>query len=77
MLKNPEPTQGGVVVLVLSRDLNEPIVIGEDIFVKVMRGKNGQFKIVVDAPKDVRIRRGEQFPGMAEVEARWAKTLRA
>ncbi len=70
-------TQGGVEMLVMSRALGEPIVIGEDIFVKVTRAKNGQFKVVVDAPKEVPIRRGEQFPGMAEVEARWAKTLRA
>ena len=63
-------------MLVLTRNLNEPIVIGDNIFVKIVKANQGQFKIIVDAPKDVRVIRGELYPGMDEVEARWAASLK-
>ena len=63
-------------MLVLTRNLNEPIVIGDNIFVKVVKGNQGQFKIIVDAPRDIRVIRGELYPGMEEVEARWAASLK-
>ena len=50
-------------MLVLGRNLNEPVVIDGKIFVKVVRGKQGGFKIAIDAPRDVSIVRGELFPG--------------
>ena len=40
-----------------------------------MRGKQGNFKIAIDAPRDVSITRGELFPGIEEIEAKWAKVL--
>lgn len=61
-------------MLVLGRSLDEPIVINDNIFVKVIKGKNGTFKIAIDAPKDVKITRGELFPDMDKVKERWAKT---
>lgn len=60
-------------MLVLGRSLDEPIVINDNIFIKVVKGKSGNFKIAIDAPKDVKITRGEFYPGMDEVKERWAK----
>ena len=62
-------------MLVLGRNLNEPVVIDGKIFVKVVRGKQGGFKIAIDAPRDVSIVRGELFPGIEEMEAKWAKVF--
>ena len=63
-------------MLVLGRSLNEPLVIDGKIFIKVGRGKQGGFKIAIDAPREVSIVRGELFPGIEEVEAKWAKVLK-
>ena len=63
-------------MLVLGRSLNEPLVIDGKIFIKVVRGKQGGFKIAIDAPREVSIVRGELFPGIEEVEAKWAKVLK-
>ena len=63
-------------MLVLGRSLNEPLVIDGKIFIKVVRGKQGGFKIAIDAPREVSIVRGELFPGIEEVEAKWAKALK-
>lgn len=63
----------GYVVLVLGRSLDEPIVINDNIFIKVVKGKSGNFKIAIDAPKDVKITRGELYPDIDEVKKRWAK----
>lgn len=62
-------------MLVLGRKLGEPVVIDGKIFIKVVRGKQGNFKIAIDAPRDVSITRGELFPGIEEIEAKWAKVL--
>ena len=46
------------------------------IFIKIVRGKLGNgLKVAIEAPKDVSIVRGELFPGIEEMEARWAKVL--
>lgn len=58
-------------MLVLGRNLDEPIVINDNIFIKVIKGKAGNFKIAIDAPKEVKITRGEFFDGMDEVQKRW------
>lgn len=63
-------------MLVLGRALNQPIVINGNIYVKVVKGKSGNFKIAIDAPKEVSIVRGELVPGIEEVEAKWAKVLK-
>lgn len=46
-------------MLVLSRKLDESIVIGEDITVKVISIEKGVVKLGVDAPKNVSIVRSE------------------
>ncbi len=62
-------------MLVLGRRLNEPVVIDDRIFIKVVRGKQGNFRIAIDAPKDVKITRGELFPGIEEMEEKWSRAL--
>lgn len=56
-------------MLVLTRKLNEEIVIGDNIKVTVLQVKGNSVRLGIEAPRDVRIVRGElpaQQP-MAEV----------
>ena len=63
-------------MLVLGRNLNETIVIDGKIFIKIVRGKLGNgLKVAIEASKDVSIVRGELFPGIEEIEKKWAKAL--
>ena len=47
-------------MLVLGRNVGEYVVINENIIVKVVRD-NGSLKLAIDAPRDVRIERGEVY----------------
>ncbi len=51
-------------MLLLGRNLGESIVIGDNIYITfVETDKSGQkFKLAIDAPKDVKISRGELYP---------------
>lgn len=46
-------------MLVLGRKPGEYIIIDEKIIVKVVKGENGQLRLAIDAPKDMKIMRGE------------------
>ena len=46
-------------MLVLTRKLNEEIMIGDDIKVTLIRVKGNTVRIGIEAPRDVRIIRGE------------------
>lgn len=48
-------------MLVLSRKINESVMIGEDIEVLVIESKDGSVKIGIRAPKNVRVYRKEIF----------------
>ena len=48
-------------MLVLSRKVGERIHIGKDVFVEVRRVAGNRVTLAVDAPKSVRILRGELF----------------
>ena len=47
-------------MLVLGRNVGEYVVINENIFVRVVK-QNGDLKLAIDAPKDIKIERGEIF----------------
>ena len=47
-------------MLVLGRNVGEYVVINENIFVWVVK-QNGDLKLAIDAPKDIKIERGEIF----------------
>lgn len=46
-------------MLVLSRRLNEQIIISDDITITVVSIHNGAVQLGIEAPKDVNIRREE------------------
>jgi carbon storage regulator len=46
-------------MLVLGRKPGEYVVIGDNITVKVVKSENGDLRLAIDAPKDVKITRGE------------------
>lgn len=50
-------------MLVLTRNVDQTVVIGENITVTICRrGRGGQVVLGIDAPDDVTIRRGEFVP---------------
>ncbi len=48
-------------MLVLSRKLDEEIRIGENITIRVLAVKDGQVKLGIEAPKDLRVFRAEIY----------------
>lgn len=46
-------------MLVLARKIDESIIIGENIVVKVVSIENGVVKLGIDAPQDIAIMRSE------------------
>ncbi len=48
-------------MLILSRKIEEEIRLGENVTIKVLAIHNGQVKIGIEAPRDVRVIRGELY----------------
>jgi carbon storage regulator len=48
-------------MLILTRKLEEEIVINSNIRIKILASSDGQVKLGIDAPKDVKIYRAELF----------------
>lgn len=48
-------------MLVIGRKPGEYVVIGDDIKVKVVKSEEGDLRLAIDAPKHVRIVRGELY----------------
>ena len=59
-------------MLVLGRNLGDTIIINDNITIKFMKGKGADFKVAIDAPKDVKIVRGEVDERNKEREAKFA-----
>jgi carbon storage regulator len=53
-------------MLVLTRKLEEEIRIGEQIVVRVLSVKDGQVKLGVEAPRSIRVLRGEVYQAIQE-----------
>lgn len=53
--------QGGNKMLVLGRKPGEYIMIGDRVKVEVVKSKEGDLRLAIDAPKDVPIVRGEIY----------------
>ena len=54
-------------MLVLSRKVDEAIILGEDIKITVLGLEDDRVRIGIDAPKDVRIFREELFKQTADI----------
>ena len=48
-------------MLVLSRKMNQRIVIGSDTVVRVLSVHGGRVRLGIEAPKNVKVLRGELF----------------
>ncbi len=54
-------------MLVLSRKVNEEIVIGNNVTIKVVKVIGNKVRLGISAPASVNIRRGEVSPPMMEL----------
>ena len=54
------------MVLVLARKLDESIVIGDNIVVKIVSIENGIVKLGIDAPQEIAIMRSELLEEVKE-----------
>jgi carbon storage regulator len=52
-------------MLVLSRKIGEQVVIGDKITVTIMEVKGDSVRLAFDAPKDIKIYRGEIYAAIA------------
>ncbi len=53
--------QGGMAVLVIGRKPGEYIMINDTIKVKVIKSDEGDLRLAIDAPREIRIVRGELY----------------
>ncbi|HTY09883.1 MAG TPA: carbon storage regulator CsrA [Bacteroidota bacterium] len=60
-------------MLVLTRKFDESIMIGDSVLVKVIAIQDGQVKVGIEAPKDVRILRKEIFEEIHRSNSQAAK----
>jgi Carbon storage regulator (could also regulate swarming and quorum sensing) len=52
---------GDVIMLVIGRKPGEYIMIDNNIKVKVVKSDEGDLRLAIDAPRDVKIMRGELY----------------
>jgi carbon storage regulator len=53
-------------MLILSRRVNEKIVIGDDVVVSVVEVRGDQVKLGIEAPRNVKVFRQEVFDAIQE-----------
>lgn len=54
-------TWGGVTMLVIGRRPGQYVVINDNIIVKVVKSDEGDLRLAIDAPRDIKIIRGELY----------------
>ncbi|HOX47834.1 MAG TPA: carbon storage regulator CsrA [Spirochaetales bacterium] len=59
-------------MLILSRRVNEKIVIGDDVVVSIIEVRGDQVKIGIEAPRSVKVFRQEVFNAIQEENRRAA-----
>jgi len=64
-------------MLVLARKLDESIVLGDDITIKVISVDKGVVKLGIDAPKDISIIRSELLEDVKESNLASSKEIDA
>ncbi|EGO62282.1 carbon storage regulator CsrA [Acetonema longum] len=62
-------------MLALTRKIGERIVIGDEIVITVVDVKGDNIRLAIDAPKDVKIYRGELYDAIAAENKQAATTL--
>ncbi len=62
-------------MLVLTRKLEESIIIGENIVVKVVGVDNGVVKLGIDAPRDITIVRDELLKDVKDMNIKASKDV--
>lgn len=56
-------------MLILTRKVNESLIVGDNITITVLGVKGNQVRIGVDAPKDVAVHRKEIYQRIADQPA--------
>ncbi len=64
-------------MLVLARKLNESIVIGDNIIIKVIAIEKGVVKIGIEAPSDITILRSELIADVTELNIAASKEIKS
>ena len=64
-------------MLILSRKVEESINIGDTITIKILGIQDGQIKIGIDAPKDIKIFRSEIYIQVQQENIQASKAQRA
>jgi carbon storage regulator len=61
-------------MLILSRRVNEKIIIGDDIVVSVVEVRGDQVKLGIEAPRNVKVYREEVFDAIQDENRRAAES---
>jgi carbon storage regulator len=64
-------------MLILTRKIDEKLMIGDDATVTVLSVKGNQVKIGINAPKEVAVHREEIYKRIKTAEREWMKNRRA
>jgi carbon storage regulator len=58
--------KGEALMLILSRDIKESIIIGDDIKITILENNHGQIKIGIEAPREIAVHREEVYNRIQE-----------
>jgi len=61
MILSPNLTARDKIMLILSRKIDEKIVIGDDVIISIVEIRGDQVRIGIDAPKKVKVFRQEVY----------------